>query len=150
MEIRIIDPTPEDLALLAPFLARHRDRITVEDSGPVRWTVETARAYYHQLPPRAKDVLRLLAHPELDGVRNADELRTELSAPNLRGFTGSFRPVLAEGERAGRWPAGLPVPVESIRRGGAVITFQITNLVDHPDLLDVFKAAVNEGPNTES
>ncbi|MFD8599186.1 hypothetical protein ACFV1L_29695 [Kitasatospora sp. NPDC059646] len=141
MEIRIIDPSPEELELLAPFLERHRDCIVV-DSAPVRWTVETARAYYRQLPPRARDVLRLLAAPGHDGVRGADELRAELGASNLRGFTGSFRPILAEGERAGRWPAGLPMPVESIKRGGAVTSFQITNHTDHPDLLDVFKAAV--------
>lgn len=142
MEIRIIDPTAEDLALLAPFLERHRDDITLQ---PARWTVPLARAYHRRLPPRTKEVLRLLTHPDLDGLYSAEDLRAELGTDSLRGSTASFRRVLTDGERAGRWPAGLPVPVESIRRGGAVTQIQITHHRDHEDLLDVFQAAVHGG-----
>ncbi|MGW4803029.1 hypothetical protein [Kitasatospora sp. NPDC004272] len=140
MEIRIIDPTAEDLALLAPFLERHREAITVE---PPQWTVASARAYYRRLPSRARQVLRLLAHPDRDGLLSAQDLRDELDTDNLRGSTASFRRILVEGERAGRWPAGLPVPVESIKRGGAVRQFQLTHHRDHEDLLEVFQEAVH-------
>ncbi|MFJ5926495.1 hypothetical protein ACIQF6_28225 [Kitasatospora sp. NPDC092948] len=140
MEIRIIDPTAEDLELLAPFLARHRDAIAV---APPRWTVALARDYYSRLPPRNKQVLRLLAHPDRDGQYSAKDLRAELGTDNLRGSTAFFRRTLTDGERTGRWPAGLPVPVESIRHGGTVVRFQITYHRDHPDLLEVFQAAVN-------
>ncbi|MFJ1757365.1 hypothetical protein [Kitasatospora sp. NPDC088134] len=146
MEIRIIDPTPEDLELLAPFLARHRDAITVEEASPPHWTVPLARDYYRQLPPRARKILGLLADPDLDGVYSAADLRAELGTDNLRGSTAFFRRVLTKGELTGRWPTGLPVPVESVKRGGAVHQFQIAFHHDHPDLLQVFQEAVNNDP----
>ncbi|MFJ2780201.1 hypothetical protein [Kitasatospora sp. NPDC087315] len=105
---------------LLALLAEHASNVAVAEPDN-RWTPKRARAYYDRLPPRAQQIL--LAAVENDGHIEADEVRH--GGRSLRGCTSAFRQVLEDGVRAGRWPAALPVPVESIYGGGRVVRFDM-------------------------
>ncbi|MFJ9777223.1 hypothetical protein ACIRVF_39330 [Kitasatospora sp. NPDC101157] len=132
--ITIEDPTPEALEQLLALAALPEATISAVPAD--RWTPERAFDYYELLPPRAKQILRAVV--ESDGRCDADVVKED--GKNLRGTTGAFRRVLNDGVRARRWPAALPVPVESVIVGGQLLFFDLIR--QEPDPLLAFREAL--------
>lgn len=117
--ITVEDPTPDVLKHLLAIAAVPDAEVSATPDD--QWTPQRARAYYDRLPPRAQEILRQLT--AADGSCSADELRRD--GKNLRGSTGAFKRVLAEGAKAGLWPTGLQVPVRSVVVGGTLCSIEM-------------------------
>ncbi len=111
------------------FALMERHAAAIGPAAPPQWTPELAKAYYAQLPPRARAILHavVMGHGRID----VDEVR-RFTGENLRGCTGAFKRILNEGARQGLWPHGLPVPVLSIHRGGRLTAFDMPCSPDLP------------------
>lgn len=89
------------LALLAEFAG------DIEEDN--HWTIPRAEAYYRSLPPRAKRILQEAV--ARDGYVAAEDLRDGPDS-SLRGHSAALKTALERGVTLGRWPAGMPTPVE--------------------------------------
>ncbi|WP_329492492.1 hypothetical protein OG618_36995 (plasmid) [Kitasatospora sp. NBC_01246] len=137
--VTVEDPTPEVLERLLAFTSEPGAEVAALPD--TRWTPERARAYYLNLPPRAQQILRAVVAG--DGWCSADVARGE-SGRSLRGCTGAFARRIREGALAGRWPASLPVPVETVTTMGAVVRLEMPNHGTEADPLPAFRAALSD------
>lgn len=115
------------LALLAEYAG------DIEEDN--HWTIPRAEAYYLALPLRARRILEEVV--TRDGYVAADELRDGPNA-SLRGHSAALKTALERGVTMGRWPAGMPVPVEPQGPGfGKVVGYRMP---DH--LVQTFYTAI--------
>lgn len=131
--ITVDQPTGDFQERLLALLAEYAGDIE-EDN---HWTIPRAEAYYLSLPLRAKRILEEAV--TRDGYVSADDLRDGPDS-SLRGHSAALKTALERGVTLGRWPAGVPVPVEPQGPGfGKVVGYRMP---DH--LVQTFYTAIKQ------
>lgn len=122
--ITVDQPTDDFQERLLALLAEYAGDIE-EDN---HWTIPRAESYYLALPLRARRILEEAV--TRDGYVAADDLRDGPDS-SLRGHSAALKTALERGVTLGRWPAGMPVPVEPQGPGfGKVVGYRMPdNLV---------------------
>ncbi|MFE6895192.1 hypothetical protein [Streptomyces sp. NPDC057694] len=136
----IIEDAPEDLALeIAALIGRHASHESVTLNAD--WTVPRAEMLLRDLPTTAG---RLIREAVLgDGWAAAERLRGADGSGSLRGRSGAITKAITRGTVAGRWPDGMPSPVQA-QYDPDVPSYQRTvgyRMAD--DLVTVFRAAMD-------
>ncbi|MFJ4152773.1 hypothetical protein ACIP10_35090 [Streptomyces galbus] len=119
------------LALLAEYAA------DVEEDA--HWTIPRAESYYRSLPARARRIVKEAVIR--DGYVPADELRDSENT-SLRGHSAALKRAMQRGVALGRWPEGMPAPIEPQGPGfGKVVGYRMPS-----ELVQTFYTAIK---NTE-
>ncbi|MFJ3699474.1 hypothetical protein ACIPW9_36020 [Streptomyces sp. NPDC090052] len=136
----IFEDVPDDLARdIAKLVARH-DTPPPATFTP-EWTVTRAEHLLRDLPAVA---LQLIREAVLgNGWADADKLRGPDGKASLRGRSGAITKAVNRGAAAGRWPAGVDVPIQAQYDPENPSYQRTTGYVMPDDLVPVFRAAID-------
>jgi hypothetical protein len=108
MRYTIEGGSPEFEEKLLALFAEHRDELTL--TPDTTWTPARAEHLLRDAAPRAAEILRAVI--TAGGRIEADQLRED--GKTLRGHTSGITQAVNRGALQGRWPHGMPAPIEPI------------------------------------
>ncbi|MFF7459699.1 hypothetical protein [Kitasatospora sp. NPDC008115] len=134
----ILEDVPDELAReLFALLAKHQSVQAVQDA---QWTETRAEQLLRDLPTNATQIIRHAVAGK--GWAAAKQLRGPNGSDSLRGRSGAITKAINRGTAKGRWPTGMPQPVEAQYDPDNPSYQRTTGYVMTEDLVPVFEAAL--------